>query len=86
MICIIPCSSSIFSKLPHWGSLSGYTCTHTHQTSCSSWTTEVVDNKCYLFWQWRNFFISYLCQLFFCHFMGRAVWNVCYSRITFLVR
>jgi len=37
-------------------------------------------------WQWRNFFISYLCQLFSRHFMGQALLNVCYCNITFLVR
>jgi len=48
-----------------------------------------IDNRrvsLYLGWQWRNFFISYLCQLFFRHFMGQALRHVSYSDITFLVR
>ena len=35
--------------------------------------------------QLRNFFISYLCQLFSRHFVGQARRNVCYSDNTFLV-
>jgi len=27
----------------------------------------------YTGWQWRNFFISYPCQLFFHHFVGQAL-------------
>jgi len=34
----------------------------------------------------RNFFISYLCQLFFRHVVGQALQNVSYSDITFFVR
>ena len=30
--------------------------------------------------------LSYLCQLFFCHFVGQALWNVSYCDITFIVR
>ena len=40
----------------------------------------------YIGWQWRNFFISYLCQLFFCHVVGQALQSVSYSDITFFVR
>jgi len=40
----------------------------------------------YIGWQWRNFFISYLCQLFFRHAVGQALRSVSYSGITFLVR
>jgi len=40
----------------------------------------------YIGWQWRNFFISYLCQLFFRHVVGQALQNVSYSDITFFVR
>ena len=40
----------------------------------------------YVGWQWRNFFISYLCQLFFRHVVGQALRSVSYSDITFLVR
>ena len=40
----------------------------------------------YIGWQWRNFFISYLCQLFFRHVVGQALRSVSYSDITFLVR
>jgi len=40
----------------------------------------------YIGWQWRYFFISYLCQLFFRHVVGQALQNVSYSDITFLVR
>ena len=29
--------------------------------------------KLYIGWQWRNFFISYLCQLFFRHVVGGAL-------------
>jgi len=39
----------------------------------------------YTGWQWRNFFISYLCQLFFRHVVGQALRSVSYSDITFLV-
>jgi len=39
----------------------------------------------YIGWQWRNFFISYLCQLFFCHVVGQTLRSVSYSDITFLV-
>jgi len=38
----------------------------------------------YIGWEWRNFFISYLCQLFFRHFVRQARRNVCYSDITFI--
>jgi len=40
----------------------------------------------YIGWQWRNFFISYLCQLFFRHVVGQALQNVSYSDITSFVR
>jgi len=40
----------------------------------------------YIGWQWRNFFKSYLCQLFFRHVVGQALQNVSYSDITFIVR
>jgi len=40
----------------------------------------------YVGWQWRNFFISYLCQLFFRHVVGQALQNVSYLGITFFVR
>ena len=40
----------------------------------------------YIGWQWRNFFISYLCHLFFHHFLRQALQNVCYCRITSLER
>ena len=40
----------------------------------------------YIGWQWRNFFKSYLCQLFFRHVVGQALQNVSYSDITFFVR
>ena len=40
----------------------------------------------YIGWQRRNFFISYLCQLFFRHVVGQALRSVSYSDITFLVR
>ena len=40
----------------------------------------------YIGWQWRNFFISYLCLLFFRHFVGQALRNVSYSNIAFLAR
>jgi len=40
----------------------------------------------YIGWQWRNFFISYLCQLFFRHVLGQELLNVSYSDITFYVR
>jgi len=40
----------------------------------------------YIGWQWRNFFLSYLCQLFFRHVVGQALQNVSYSGITFFVR
>ena len=40
----------------------------------------------YIGWQWRNFFILYLCQLFFRHVVGQALQNVSYSDITFFVR
>ena len=33
----------------------------------------------YIGWQWRNFFISYLCQLFFRHVVGHALQSVSYS-------
>jgi len=38
----------------------------------------------YIGWQWRNFFIPYLCKLFTCHDVGQALINVCYCDITFL--
>ena len=38
----------------------------------------------YIGWQWRNFFLSYLCQLFSRHVVGQAVQNVSYSDNTFL--
>jgi len=37
-------------------------------------------------WQWRNFFISYLCHLFFRRVVGQALRSVSYLDITFLVR
>jgi len=40
----------------------------------------------YIGWQWRNFFISYLCQLFLRRVVGQALQNVSYSDITFFVR
>jgi len=40
----------------------------------------------YIGWQWRNCFISYLCQLFYHHVVGQALRSVSYSDITFLVR
>jgi len=40
----------------------------------------------YIGWQWCNFFISYLCQLFFRHVVGQALQNISYSGITFFVR
>jgi len=36
----------------------------------------------YIGWQWRNVFISYLCQLFFRHVIGQALRSV---SITFLI-
>jgi len=36
-------------------------------------------------WQWRNFFIPHLCQLFSGHVVGQALRNVCYCDITFFV-
>ena len=44
-------------------------------------------NFLYIGWQWRNFFILYLCQLFFFrHVVRQALQNVSYSDITFFVR
>jgi len=40
----------------------------------------------YIGWQWRNIFLSYLCQLIFRHVVGQALQNVSYSGITFFVR
>ena len=43
-------------------------------------------NSLFIGWQSRNFFISYLCRLFLCHFVGQALLNMCYCDITFIVR
>jgi len=40
----------------------------------------------YIGWQWRNFFIPYLCRLFSRHGVGQALRHVCYCGLTFLVR
>ena len=40
----------------------------------------------YIRWQWRNFFIPDLCQLFSRHDVGQALRNVSYCDINFLVR
>jgi len=45
-----------------------------------------VGDLLHIGWQWRNFFISYLCQLFSRHVVGQALLSVSYSDITFLVR
>jgi len=50
------------------------------------WKKAVSDIHRVTDWQWRNFFISYLCQLFFCHVVGQALQNVSYSDIAFFVR
>ena len=39
-----------------------------------------AEQLCYIGWQWRNFFISYLRQLFFRHVVGQALQNVSYTR------
>jgi len=53
-----------------------------------TWRLFRLDSKVnlYIGWQWRNFFIPYLCQLFFRHVVGQAMRSVSYSDITFLVR
>jgi len=40
----------------------------------------------YMGWQWRNFFIPYLCQVIYRHDVGQAPRSVCYCDITFLVK
>jgi len=40
----------------------------------------------YIGWQWRNFFMPFLCQLFSYHDAGQALRNVCYCDITSSVR
>ena len=40
----------------------------------------------YIGWQWRNFLISYLCQLFSRHVVGQALRSVSYSDIIFTAR
>jgi len=52
--------------------------------SCWEWRAVFLPHL-YIGWQWRNFFISYLCQLLFRH-VGQALRSVSYSDITFLVR
>jgi len=49
-------------------------------------TADHIGLHVYIGWQWRNSFISYLCQLFFRHVVGQALRIVSYSDITFLVR
>jgi len=52
-----------------------------YATTSDMWLSFRV-HRCRL---WRNFFISYLCKLSSHHDVGRALRNVCYCDITFLV-
>jgi len=58
-------------------------------TSLNSQVKQVLGqvSSYYIGWYWRNFRISYLCQLFFSAMKwGRALRNVCYCDITLLLR
>jgi len=64
----------------------GFTWTFGEVLAWLSVWSEVQTICIYIGWQWRNFFILYLGQLFFRHVVGQALQNVSYSDITLFVR